>query len=502
MISKLLSFSFLLFPTSLLSAVVFLLIATTSVPAFADIVLPKIFCDHMVIQRNSKVPVWGKAKPGQALSVMFGNAHHQAVADHEGNWEITLSTKDAGGPFQIEIKANASDATVLVTDVMVGDVWLCSGQSNMEWPVSKALNATAEIEQAKDFPALRFFTVEHSVAAKPLAEFERTRPWQVCSPDSVADFSAVAYSFGRELENKLRDVPIGLIDSTWRGTPCEAWASMATLESKDSLKPLLEYWKQSGQPNSQRRPAVLFNGMIAPLQRFPVRGVIWYQGESNVGRGKQYATLFPALIADWRLHFSQPELPFLFVQLPPFRYQTETPEALPEIWDAQLKTLRTVPMTRMVTTSDVGDVQNLHPENKQEVGRRLALAALGSIYLNALPVSKRLPDYEGPIYDSMEVAGSRVRVKFNGAESGLMVREEKQELNCFQICSADGKFVPAGAKIVDGFVEVSAAEVSQPVAVRYCWEDTAVPNLVNGVGLPASPFRTDDFPLASESRDF
>lgn len=488
---------------SLLYSVVLLLLTAVCLrPAPADIVLPKIFCDHMVLQRNAEVPVWGQAEPGQKVTVDFRGKKHRVVATAAGTWEVVLMTGDAGGPFHIEITAEGSAAKVLVTDVLVGDVWLCAGQSNMHWPVSSAMNAKAEIENSKDFPTLRLFTVEHTVAAKPMAEFEKTIPWQVCSPDSVPGFSAVGYFFGRELTRQLNSLPVGLINSSVGATPCEAWTSQKSLESKPSLAPLLEYWKGTGQPNTIGRPSVLFNGMIAPLKKFPIRGVIWYQGEANVGRGAQYSTLLPTLIEDWRANFGQPKLPFLYVQLPPFRYETETPEALAEVWDAQLRTLRSVDATWMATTSDVGDIQNLHPQNKQEIGRRLAVAALGSVYRQQLPAKKSPEDCHGPVFEAMEVTGSRIRVRFRGAKSGLLKRKGARSLDQFMICGPDKKFVPASATIVDGAVEVSAVNVAEPVAVRYCWTDTAIPNLVNGAGLPAAPFRTDDFPLVSRDRDF
>lgn len=470
--------------------------------ADADILLPKVFCDHMVLQRNASVPVFGTANPDQKLAITFQQQEIPVTADSDGNWSAQLATADAGGPFEITIVAIDEDAKIVINDVLVGDVWLCSGQSNMSWPVSMAANAEAEIEQSKKFTGLRLFRVEESVAASPETEFAKIEPWQICSPESVKDFSATSYFFGREISRRVPNVPIGLVTAAVGGTPCEAWLSREKMEGVDALKPLLKHWDQSEEINSIHRPANLFNGMIAPLSRFPIRGVIWYQGESNVGRAAQYQQLFPALIQNWRQLFGQPELPFCFAQLAPFRYQTLGPESLPEFWEVQLKTLKTVPETSMAVLTDVGDLEDIHPQNKQQVGRRLALLALGKYYSADLENQDIGTDFSGPIFETASIENGRSVIKFSCCESGLKIANDSEMLSGFTICGQDKNFVPAEAEIVGKTVEVSSAEVTDPVAVRFGWDYEVPLNLVNGDGLPASPFRTDDFPVMSSSADF
>ena len=283
--------------------------------------------------------------------------------------------------------------------------------------------------------------------------------------------------------------PIGLIDVAWGGTVCEAWISRATQDGVESLKPMLKYWDEEvEQPLSPLRPGNLYNGMIAPLKRFPIRGVIWYQGESNVGRGNQYATLFPTLIRDWRKNFGLGDFPFYFVQLAPFDYPEKPFESLAEIWDAQLKTFKSVENTPDGRyNTDIGDLQQLSPPNKQEVGRRLALAALADVYADQLPEGEVKPVYSGPIFDGATVTEEgTIRVTFQHTHDGLKIRNDEPELLGFTICGEDGKFVPATAKIDGQRVEVSSTEINKPKYVRFGWNKTNQPNLVNSQGLPAS----------------
>jgi len=470
--------------------------------AHSDILLPKVFCDHMVLQRNSQVPICGTAKPDQKLTVTFNQQEISVTADSEGDWSAQLVTAKAGGPYEITIVATDEDAKIVINDILVGDVWLCSGQSNMSRPVSTALNAEAEIEQSKNFANLRLFRVEESVAAAPESEFAKVEPWQICSPESVKDFSATGYFFGRELVSQLEDVPVGLISSAVSGTPCEAWLSQEKMDSIDSLKPLLEHWEQSEEVNSTHRPANLFNGMVSPLSKFPICGVIWYQGEANVGRAAQYKKLFPAMIEDWRQTFGQPELPFYFAQLAPFRYQALGPESLPELWEAQLQTLKSVPQTGMAILTDAGNLDDIHPENKQEAGRRLALLALGKHYRAELKTPDADTDCFGPIFETAAVKAGRFQIKFSGCQSGLKVAGDSETLSGFTICGEDKKFIPATAMINGDTVEVYSDDILAPVAVRFGWDIESPMNLINTAGLPVSPFRTDEFPVASPNADF
>ena len=490
-----------------------------------DISLSKIFTDHMVLQQNSTVKVTGTAEPRQKLAVTFSQQVSKITADDQGHWAATIRTPAAGGPFELEVAAEEGEPKVALSNVMVGDVWVCAGH-NMEWPVSKSLNPDTEIELSKNFPQLRLFTVDHNASVVALRDFAKVDPWRICSPETVADFSATAYFFGRELSKGLKrdeeavETPIGLIDCSWEWSSCEAWSSRSSMDAVESLAPLLEHWDENDElPTDKNRPGNLYNGMIAPMAGFPIRGIIWYQGEANHGRGHQYATLFPTLISDWRKTFEDEKLPFYFVQLAPYRYQGESPQGLPEVWDAQLKTLKAVPHTSMVVTTDIGDTEEIHPKNKQEVGRRLSLAALSDCFeaakvkvgaeaqaeAQAEAETEAMPPdpivSSGPIYSSMSIEKERIRILFDHAQ-GLALRNKDEGLRCFLICGEDRKFYPAQAIINGEAVEVSSDKVSKPVAVRFVWDDSAKPNLVNGAGLPASPFRTDDFQLLSYGRDF
>lgn len=467
-----------------------------------DISLPKIFSDHMVLQQKSAVKIWGQAEPGQKLVLTFIDKQTTLQANAVGQWSTLIRTPEAGGPFELEIADQSGEPKVVFTDVMVGEVWICSGQSNMEWPLTGVLNPETEIEQARNYPNLRLFTVDHSPSPQPLEDFINVTPWSVCTPEAVKSFSAAAYFFGRELSKELGDIPVGLINSSWGGTRCEAWTSRDAMDDVEDLAPLLRYWDENDDTASQHRPANLFNGMIAPLTQFEIRGAIWYQGEANHGRGHQYATLFPTMIEDWRTAFGVGDFPFYFVQLAPFRYKNQPASALAEIWDAQLKTLKSVNNTGMVVTTDIGNIDNIHPANKQEVGRRLALIALANIYQDQLPNGKQDLIASGPIYESMSTNQDQIRLTFEHVGKGLRKRFDDEELRDFTICGDDRQFVPANAIIESDVVIVSSPEVKQPIAVRFGWSDTAEPNLVNSAGLPASPFRTDDFPLESIDRSF
>lgn len=458
----------------------------------------------MVLQRNSDVPVWGTALPNERLKIAFNEAEYPVTANADGKWSTSIKTGGAGGPFELNISSEESDLKVGFTNVMVGDVWICSGQSNMEWQVDQALNPETEIEKAKNFPNVRLFSIETKASPKPLEDFGVVTPWAVCSPDSVKDFSAVGYFFGREISKKLEDIPIGLIDSTWGGTRCEAWVSRESLSKVDSLAPLLKHWDdQKEMVTSSNRPANIYNAMIAPMTRFPVRGFIWYQGEANVGRGQQYQTLLPTLISDWRGQFGSQALPFYFVQLAPYRYEGHSANALPELWDAQLKTANQVPNTGMAVTTDVGDLEDIHPRNKQAVGHRLAILALKRCYSDDLKDNPFEGEASGPLFESISKSGAQLRVTFRHTGSRLRVRGQDTAVKGFSVCGKDGVFHPAVATIVDDVVvELICAKVPEPKEVRYGWNEDFEMNLMNDSGLPASPFRSDDFPLMSEGKNF
>ncbi len=471
---------------------------STAKTVMADITLSKLFSDHMVLQRQSSLPVWGTATPGVNLTITFAENKYTATADAKGRWSTSIVTGEAGGPFELQVNEDGSELTVGVANILVGDVWICGGQSNMAWPVSKALNPETEIEHSRNFPKIRLFSIERTTSPKPLDAFGVVKPWAVCGPDSVADFSAVGYFFAKRIRKDIEDVPIGLINASMPGSTCEAWISRPALDSVEEFAPLLKHWDESQEVTGPSHPANLYNAMVAPMTRFPVKGVIWYGGEANVGRGHQYRSLFPALIADWRKNFGQPNLPFVFAQLAPFQYLDRGEFALQEAWETQLKTALDVPAVSMAVLLDVGKMDDIQPRNKQSVAQRLAKLALADVYGIESASAAR-----GPMFQSISNQGSKIRVAFSQTGNQLRIGETNPELIGFEICGQDKVFHPASATIVEDIaVEVSSPKVDQPIAVRFGWNLEVTPNLVNESGLPASPFRSDDFPIASEGKHF
>lgn len=466
-----------------------------SVPvARAEIKLPKLFGDHMVLQRETEANLWGWAAPGEEVKISLGDSTATAKADDSGKWKAKLKTGAAGGPHELKFKGTNE---VTLKDVYLGEVWIASGQSNMEWTVAASANPQEEAANAKH-PLIRMIKVQKVPAETPVDDIpvdpgtKKTSPdsgWAVCAPDTVPTYSAVGYYFARHLQKEL-DVPVGIVNTSWGGTVCEAWTSKEALAAVPSLKYMADRAVKveagKGNPN---QPAVLYNGMLAPVIPLSIRGAIWYQGESNVGRAHEYATLFPTMIADWRARFGQGDFPFLFVQLAPYKYDGTT--KLAELWDAQLKSLA-VPGVGMCVTTDITNINDIHPKNKQDVGKRLALWALANSY------GKKDLVYSGPLYESHEIEGSKVRIKFKHG-SGLMAKDDKP-LTHFQIAGEDEKFVEAKATIEGDTLVVTNEEVQKPVAVRFAWSPIAEPNLFNKAGLPASPFRTDKFTLLTEPK--
>ncbi|HLF93996.1 MAG TPA: sialate O-acetylesterase [Planctomycetota bacterium] len=627
-------------------------------PAQAGLRVAKMFGDHMVLQREIPVPVWGWAEPGEKVTVRMADQSAEAVADKDGKWTARIGPFKAGGPHTLTISGKA---TIDLRDVLVGDVWVCSGQSNMEWTVSGAMNAQREIGDARN-PKIRHFAVPKSVQAAPLADLAGGA-WQECRPETVGTWTAVGYFFARHLQEKL-GVPIGLVHTSWGGTVCEAWTSGAALKTMADFRAKVEdieasidrlpqlqreyveklvvwekafadldegakkkwaeaivdvsswktmtlpsAWENAGLPNldgvvwfrkevaipatwtgreltlslgpiddadetyfngtrigatsgwqapraykvpgtlvkpglnaiavrvsdtgggggiygkaeqmklegpgpaiplagawpyavgldlakappkptlpfanDPNGPTALYNGMIAPVIPYAIKGAIWYQGESNVGRARQYQTLFPTMIKDWRSRWGVGEFPFLFVQLANFLPAKAEPgeSAWAELREAQELTLGT-PNTGQAVIIDIGDAADIHPRNKQDVGKRLAIWALGTTY-------GEKAEYSGPLYASMAVEEGRVRVTFKHAGGGL-VAKGGEALKTFAIAGADRKWVWAEAKIDGDSVVVWSGKVAKPVAVRYAWADNPDGcNLYNKEGLPASPFRTD-----------
>ena len=491
--------------SGLKSLVVVITLATAASSVSADVTLPALFSDGMVIQRQRPVHAWGSANPGETVIVTFRGESRTTVADATGRWDLHLPPGEAGGPFELVVRgANAK----IVHDVLVGDVWLASGQSNMEWPTKLAADADAALAWA-DLPRVRLLRVKKSYADHPLDD-AAVVPWIACSRESVADFSAVAYFFAREIHAR-QQVPIGVIDASWGGTIAESWTSLRALAADPALMPVFaaraammerraddlrqqererreqEAARAAGRPvpDFQWRPdpavwapAVLFNAMIAPLAPFPIRGVIWYQGESNSSaeRRHTYERLFQALIRDWRTRWSQDDLPFLFVQLASF---TSTPaEDWAEIREAQRRALA-LRNTAMAVTIDIGNPDDVHPTNKRDVGLRLALAARAAVYGEDI-------EYSGPLAREVTREGSSLRVWFDHATSGLESRGGA--LRSFEVAGADGSFIAADARIERSTLVVSAPGVDAPVHVRYGWSNSPECRLYNREGLPASPF--------------
>ncbi len=487
------------------------------------------FQDHMVLQQGRQVPVWGTANPEEKVTVLFGNQEQSVVAGSDGRWRINLNELAIGGPFKMTIKGKN---TIDLNDVYVGEVWLCSGQSNMDMTVARedrywagVINEKEEVASA-NYPQIRVFDIEFTPVDEPQTSVNGK--WEVVSPETVGHLSAAAYFFARELYNKYK-VPVGLITTAYGASTAEAWISEQALDAQPELafltdnyikkkaayNPTLEDLKKFGEamekwkvdatraktegkdevrtPKNpdprvdQHNPGVLYNGMVAPLVPFAIRGAIWYQGESNGNSASVYGKIMETLILDWRNRWGQGEFPFLYVQLANHQQLITEPvkdDPMVTVRDEQLKNL-SIPNTGMVVAIDNADPDNpgnIHPKNKQEIGKRLALIARAKVY--GEPIS-----YSGPIYDYMLIDGNKVKIAFSHTDGGLTVKGDK--LNGFAIAGADQEFVHADVRIDGNQLIVTSREIENPVAVRYGWAKNPPVNLYNKAGLPASPFRTD-----------
>jgi sialate O-acetylesterase len=489
----------------------------------ASVLLPSFLGHHMVIQRNAGYPVWGWADPGEKVTVSFHGQKLTATTGADSLWNVTLKPMSAGGPYEMTVKGKNS---ITLYNILIGDVWVLSGQSNMQWPVKYSANSEKEIA-AGNHPHIRLFMVKKTAAGDPLADC--TGEWQECTFHTVGEFSGVGYYFGREMEKTL-DIPIGLVQAAWGGTNIHPWMSRAAITADPETKYLLNGWEKiiddkpkeallqyeavSGwfeycfvqmsrrQPYGQEpttlkgydrifwAPGWLYNAMIAPLTRFPVAGAVWYQGEGDSGRGYMYRTLLKTLIHDWRAQWKKADLPFIVVQLANVGNPDKAPveNGWAETREAQLMAL-SLPRTGLAVTLDLGVAEDVHYKNKQDAGKRTALAALKAAYSRDIV-------YSGPLYKSMAVEVGKIRLRFDCIGSGLTARNN-EPLKGFAIAGADRKFVWADAKIEGNEVVVWNDKVQEPLAVRYAWSNNPVCNLYNREGLPASSFRTDDWPGAT-----
>ena len=502
-------------PHSLLATFLVVLGVLSPVSLHAEVTLASPFTDHAVLQRSRPVPIWGHAAPGEAITVRFRGQSHQTVTAPDGRWSVALDPMpaDAEGRDLFVTGKN----TVVLNDVVVGEVWLASGQSNMEFQLNLALHGKDETAAAT-FPLIRHLKIEHAPSDLPV-DTVKTNGWQTSIPETAANFSAVGYFFARELALKLK-VPVGIINSSWGGTPIESWTAEPVLRTtkawpsfdarwQESLKvfpqelakypaldtawrkaeaesratgaPLLLPWPHPPVgPGTAYAPGGLFNGMIAPLIPYALRGALWYQGESNADHAREYAELLPAMIRDWRKQWKQGDFPFLFVQLPNYANGNPTGRDWAELREAQTAALKLKNVGGAVTI-DVGDADNIHPINKQPVGLRLALLAEDKTYDLSVESS-------GPVFKFAEREGATMRVKFSHAQG---LRSRTATVTGFEVAGADKIFHPATAKLDGKSVLVSAAEVPEPVAVRYAWTNNPAASLFNRDGLPAAPFRSD-----------
>ncbi len=499
--------------TSFLAVALVLVLGQLS--SLADFKVAPVFSDNMVLQQGQPVPVWGWADDGEVVTVRF-RGQKVSASSRNGKWALKLRSLKAGGPdvFTVSSKTRTQE----FHNVLVGEVWVCSGQSNMEWPLDRSYESAADIATATN-SLIRLFDVPNVKSDAPSVVIKSA--WQVCSPDTIKSFSAVGFYFGRELQ-KTRRVPVGLIRTDWGGSPAEVWMSREALEinprhqkeildaypaAEKAYRNALAAWEKEkaeaaeagkefkkGPPWPTWKPTELYNGMIYPLIPYAIKGAIWYQGESNAGRAEQYRTLFADMIRCWRRDWNQGDFPFFSVQLAPFMAVKDQPDgsAWAELREAQFLSTKTLPKVGMAVITDVGDPKDIHPTKKQPVGERLATAARAIAYGEKI-------EFSGPIYRSMKVEGSKATLRFDHVGKGLEARDGA--LKGFAVCGDDKKFVWADAQIAGDTVIVSSQQVTKPVAVRYGWADCPVVNLWNKDGLPASPFRTDDFPMITAPKN-
>ena len=501
-----------------------LTLSLVAAAAFAEVKLPSIFSSHMILQQGQTVPVWGRAEIGEAVTVSFAGQSVKTTANRDGQWKLELK------PLKISAKAAVftvkGSNTITLEDVLVGEVWFCSGQSNMEWSMSRIENAAEEIKKANN-PLIRHFKAGRKYSDLPLEDV--AGQWILTTPATIPGMSAVAYMFGRRVHQALDNVPVGLINSSWGGTRIAPWTPACGFENIPALadinkqvetanpktelhkKTLNEYidsinkWVDESSVNCKeekaltappefpaelifakggrsphQQPTVLYNAMVAGLVPYAIKGSIWYQGESNCGDGMLYLEKTKALVKGWRKVWGIPDLPYYMVQLAPFKYGGSK-TALCKIWEAQAATPKAIPNTGYAVINDIATLTNIHPPNKQDVGLRLANQALNRTY------GQKEIEWSGPVYKSYTIEDSKIRINFDYAK-GLKTRDGKVP-SLFEICGADYNYLKAVAVIDGESVVISAPQITKPTGFRFAWHQLAVPNLINHLNLPTGAFR-------------
>ena len=453
---------------------ILLVLSFFSINMYGRIILPSVFTDNMVLQQNANVAIWGWSDPGETIKIVtsWSKDTVKVKADNSSKWITSIKTIAAGGPYSIQVFGNDK---VQLNNVMLGEVWICSGQSNMEMSANwKIINGEEEVKKATN-PNIRIFHIQKIGDEYP--QQNCIANWSVCSPETMRATSAVGYFFARELQQKL-NVPVGIIVSAWGGTPAEVWIEKSKIEDNPVLNKSKYTDHFDGWPGTA---GTTYNSMIAPIVPYGIAGAIWYQGESNCGNYPIYSLLMKTLIESWRTDFKK-DFPFYFVQIAPFTYGANSKAAY--LREQQELTSKTIPNTGMVVISDLVDnIKDIHPKNKLDVGKRLAAYALTETY------KQNMGEYKSPSYESMKIEKDKVRISFNHAAEGLRCTGKIPAK--FMISGVDHKFVPGTAKIEGNTILVSSKQVKTPVAVRFCFDDSTMPDIFSNYGLPVTPFRTD-----------
>lgn len=471
--------------TIVTSFAMFLLTVSLVFTAAAEIRLPAIFSDNMVLQQQSNVTLWGWSAPGEKIFIThsWNKTTDSVQANGNANWKLSVQTPAAGGPYTITLKGSN---TIVLKNVLVGEVWVCSGQSNMEW---SSLNGLPEMDKElpnSANPNIRLFHLPKTTANAPQENCAGT--WKECNPENLKSFSAVAYFFGKKLQAEL-NVPIGLINTSWGGTPAEVWTPEEAITSSPVLKEAADKLvKTDWWPTTA---GATYNAMIAPITNFNIAGAIWYQGESNTNTASSYDALMRTMIDSWRKAWNK-EIPFYYVEIAPFKYGSKNIGAL--LREAQTKTMQH-PKTGMVVITDlVEDIKDIHPRQKQGVGNRLAGWALAETY------NKTGGVYKSPMYKNLEINKNKATVYFDNAADGLVLKQGDKKAVEFYIAGEDKNFLPADVKIEGDHVILTNKQIKTPVAVRFAFSNTGIGNIFNKAGLPVNPFRTDswDVDVAAE----